>query len=255
MPRCLPTAVALILAAVPALAAPPVGYYASAEGKTGEALKAALHDIIKGHTTYSYDEVWALLQYTDEDPKRRTHVILIYSGRSHPKADIYQKGSGEDQWTREHVWPKSHGFRNKSDTPYTDLHHLRPADKSVNTSRSERDFTDGGEPHEEVVGAFRGTGTFEAPDRVKGNLARALFYMAVRYEGEDGNPDLELSMSTTESGTPRIGDLCALLGWHDSDPVEDRERGRNDRVFKVQGNRNPFIDHPEFVSEIWGGEC
>ncbi len=246
---------ALILIALPALAEPPAGYYDSAQGQTGQALKTALHDITKGHTVYSYDEVWALLQYTDEDPKRRTHVILIYSGRSHPKADIYQRGSGQDQWTREHVWPKSHGFPDEADTPFTDLHHLRPADKSVNTSRSNRDFADGGEPHEEVVGAFRGNGTFEAPGRVKGDLARALFYMAVRYEGEGGNPDLELSTGITMSGTPHIGDLCTLLSWHDSDPVDAWERDRNDRVFKVQGNRNPFIDRPEFVNEIWGGEC
>lgn len=245
----------LILVAMPALAAPPTDYYASAEGKTGNAIKAALHDIIKRHTDYSYDETWGLLQYTDEDPKRRTHVILIYTGRSHPKTDRYQGGSGKDQWTREHVWPKSHGFPSESDAPFTDLHHLRPADKSVNTSRSDRDFAKGEEAHKEVVGAFRGDGTFEPPSQVKGNLARALFYMAVRYEGENGNPDLELSKNATVKDTPHIGLLCTLLSWHGSDPVDDWERRRNDKVFKVQENRNPFIDRPEFVSEIWGGDC
>ena len=246
---------ALVLLATPALADPPAGYYTSAQGQTGDALKTALHDIIKGHTVYTYKEVWGLLQYTDEDPKRRTHVILIYSGRSHPKTDRYQEGSGKDQWTREHVWPKSHGFPDENDPPFTDLHHLRPADKSINTSRSDRDFMNGGTPHKEVVGSFRGSGTFEASDPVKGNLARALFYMAVRYEGEDGNPDLELFSGTTAGGSPHIGDLCTLVSWHDSDPVDTWERDRNDKVFNVQGNRNPFIDHPEFVDEIWGGPC
>ena len=92
---------------------------------------------------------------------------------------------------------------------------------------------------------------------VKGDTARMMFYMAVRYEGGDNSstPDLELVDRTTSSGEVFFGKLCTLLQWHRNDPVSDAERQRNNVIYSWQGNRNPFIDHPEFVSEIWGGHC
>jgi hypothetical protein len=99
-----------------------------------------------------------------------------------------------------------------------------------------------------------GRRSWEVPDAFKGDVARMLFYMDVRYEGTggDGTPDLTLvNTKTTDSRRPELGRLCTLLHWHGHDPVSDGERRRNDRVFAWQGNRNPFIDHPEWAAAIW----
>ena len=87
--------------------------------------------------------------------------------------------------------------------------------------------------------------------------ARLMFYMAVRYDGGDNSrtPDLELVDRLTTSGEANFGVLCTLLSWHLEHGVSDRERRRNDVIHSWQGNRNPFIDHPEYVSAIWAASC
>jgi endonuclease I len=232
----------------------PAGYYDSAAGKTGVALNNALHNIIKGHIKFPYTststDVWDILMDTDEDTTNANNVILIYTGRSQDKNLNSSQGSDADYWNREHVWSKSHGFPNESDTAYTDVHHLRPCDSSVNSSRSNKDFDNGGTPHAEAIGNFSDADSWEPRDAVKGDVARMMFYMEVRYEN-DGAYDLELQEDIPSSG-PNFARLSALLAWHQQDPVDNWERIRNDKIYGYQGNRNPFIDHPEYVDLIWG---
>jgi endonuclease I len=233
-------------------------YYSSAAGRTGPKLKAALNRIIRGHTRYSYTPcVWKILQEADEDPNNSNNVIEIYTGRSIPKSRRDRGRNDPNSWNREHIWAKSHGFPKQKQHAYTDAHHLRAADRSVNSDRSNNDFDKGGEPDDECIRCREGVGTWEPPDRVKGDIARMLFYMATRYEGNDGSntPDLELVNRKTRNGEPFFGKLCTLVTWHNTDKVDDSERRRNNIVQSWQGNRNPYIDHPEYVAAIWGKEC
>ncbi|MCP4411798.1 MAG: hypothetical protein GY808_04410, partial [Gammaproteobacteria bacterium] len=234
----------------------PSGYYDSALGKTGQALNDALHQIIKDHTKFPYTsastDVWDILMDTDEDSANTNNVILLYTGRSQDKSLNGSQGSDSDYWNREHVWSKSHGFPSESDTAYTDVHHLRPCDASVNSSRSNKDFDNGGTAHSEATGCFSDSDSWEPRDAVKGDVARMMFYMDVRYE-TDGEYDLELQESIPTSG-PNFAKLSVLLAWHQEDPVDNWEIIRNDKIFSYQGNRNPFIDHPEYVDQIWGEE-
>lgn len=233
-------------------------YYASVTGKSGDALKSALNNIVKGHRKFSYTPcVWDILMEADQDPADSNNVIAFYTGRSIPKSRRDRGGSDQDAWNREHIWAKSHGFPSRGQHAYTDAHHLRAADKSVNSDRSNNDFANGGTPDTECTECREGDGTWEAPDRVKGDTARMMFYMVVRYEGNDSSrtPDLELVDRKTTSRQPQFGKLCTLVEWHMADPVSAAERRRNDVVHSWQGNRNPFIDHPEFVQAIWGEAC
>ncbi|HLP45041.1 MAG TPA: endonuclease, partial [Candidatus Kapabacteria bacterium] len=120
----------------------PPGYYDKAQGLVGPELKAVLHDIIKGNKKYEYGEIWDILTYTDEDPKNKDNVILIYSGWSKPKLT---HGGGPSQWNREHVWAKSHGQFETVKGPGTDAHHLRPEDVTVNSERGNLEFNNGGD--------------------------------------------------------------------------------------------------------------
>jgi len=218
---------------------------------TGEELHKALHQLISANKIQlTYKEVWTALKYTDEDPAIPNNVILLYSGRSQNKSSRDQGGSAPDSWNREHVWSKSHGFKKKSDPRYTDIHHLRPADKSVNSSRGNKDFDNGGQPHNEVAGAFSDSDSFEPPNRVKGDTARMMFYMATAYKNQ-----LELVNRETKSGEGKFGHLCTLYKWHSLDPVDVWEMKRNDRIYELQQNRNPYIDHPEYVAAVWGSHC
>jgi len=126
-------------------------YYHSIGNESGQALKNALHDLIDGHQVHSYKKVWDILKESDQDAKNPDNVILIYSGRSQHK----DKNSGRDNrnpdyWNREHVWSKSHGFKQQSFPAYSDAHHIRPADASINRSRGNLDFDDGGKPNQEA---------------------------------------------------------------------------------------------------------
>ncbi len=234
------------------------GYYGGTNGLSGNALKTRLNQLISiGASKCTYKEVWAALKYTDEDPSNRDNVTLFYTGRSVPKSDMYKGGNGPDKWTREHVWPKSHGFKKPTtNSAYTDLHHMRPADKSVNSARNDRDYDFSSRVHDEAPATFWDDDSWEPRDEVKGDAARMVFYMAVRYEGDEPFvPDLTLVDRMTDSGCPHLGKLCVLLRWHREDPVDDPERDRHRKVVQTQGNRNPFIDRPEFGERIWGDKC
>ncbi len=120
----------------------------------------------------------------------------------------------------------------------------------VNSSRGNLDFDNGGSPVTGCTGCLRDSDSFEPPKRVKGDVARMLFYMATRYEPGD-KVDLELNDKVNNGSAPYHGKLSVLLQWHKDDPVDDYERQRNNRIYEIQGNRNPFIDHPEWVEMIW----
>ncbi|MBT2615443.1 MULTISPECIES: endonuclease [unclassified Bacillus (in: firmicutes)] len=229
---------------------PGVGsYYDSASGKSGASLKKALHEIIDDHTEISYSNVWEALRITDEDPNNANNVILLYTGRSQGKT---LNGSGVNDWNREHVWAKSHGDFGTSLGPGTDLHHLRPADVSVNSTRNNLDFDNGGSEHSEATGNYYDSDSWEPRDSVKGDVARMLFYMAVRYEGDAGEVNLELNNQVNNGTAPYHGKLAVLLEWNEQDPVDAFERNRNEIIYnQYQHNRNPFIDHPEWASAIW----
>ncbi|NOX86850.1 MAG: T9SS type A sorting domain-containing protein [Chlorobi bacterium] len=228
----------------------PPGYYDGTEGLTGEELKAALHDIIKGHVEYSYSDLRDfILPNSDEDPDNSSNVILIYSGISRAKSNF---GGGQGQWNREHVWAKSHGDFGTTPPAGTDAHHIRPADVQVNSIRGNLDFDTGGSPVPGAPGCKVDADSFEPRDAVKGDVARMIFYMAVRYEGDDGEPDLEVVDRVNTAPNPEHGKLSTLLLWNAQDPPDDFEMNRQEVVYDYQQNRNPFIDHPEFVDEIWG---
>lgn len=234
-------------------------YYQNASGKTGGELKTALHFIIRNHTELPYTsneyDVWDALKETDEDPSNTDNVILIYTNRSEVKTH-QDDGSGDNNsWNREHIWAKSHGGFGTDPGAGTDIHHLRACDRSVNTDRSNLFYDNGGEAHDEATECNYDEDSWEPRDAVKGDIARMILYMAVCYEGEDGDPDLEMtddmSYSKDNYTAPFFGKLSTLLSWNESDPVDDTEKARNEKVYTIQGNRNPFIDHPEWVNTIW----
>ena len=239
------------------------GYYAGIDGY-GENLKQQLHTLIKvTHTTqYSYAALITQIPYTDEDPENSSNLIEIYTGCSVDKNNF---GDATTDWNREHTWSKSHG--NFGDTPPagTDLHHLRPCDSTVNSTKSNKDFAEGGNPvidNSPPPGYTGETGCFQTPysweprDEDKGDVARMIMYMAVRYEGDDPNFPTNLEMvdyihSDADSNQPYYGKLSTLLQWHIIDSPDTREMQRNHRIAERQGNRNPFIDHPEYAARIW----
>ncbi|HRW62942.1 MAG TPA: endonuclease [Bacteroidales bacterium] len=234
------------------LAQIPEGYYSGTEGLQGEELKALLHNIIDNHTTYPYTssttDVWDILKESDRDPSNSANVVLIYTGWSVNAAQEYNNGTG---WSREHVWAKSHGDFGETPPAGTDAHHLRPCDISVNSARGNKDFDNGGTQHSEATECYTDADSWEPRPSVKGDVARMMFYMATRYEGDvTGEPDLELVDYTGTDG-PIFGKLSTLLQWNEEDPVDDFERNRNEVVYSYQNNRNPFIDHPEFVNTIY----
>ena len=250
------------------------GYYSSAHGKTGRDLKDALHTIIDGHEPISYRAVREAFASTDAacppDTARCGLIQLLYLDDTRTM-DQANDGSGHPaSWDREHVWPSSRGFRRAGQDGYTDLHHLRPADRNLNGAHSNYGYDNGGTTVMDTRADYTRVPTdasideynhsFEPPDRAKGQVARMIFYMAVRYEpGDDARPedmpDLQLRDTNERVREPWIGDLCTLLAWHREFRPTEFERRRNDRVMEIQGNRNPFIDRPAFAILIWGDSC
>jgi Endonuclease I/Secretion system C-terminal sorting domain len=235
----------------------PNGYYNSINGLSGIALKNALQNIIADSTVvraHCYGDIFDILNEADHNPKNSNQVCLMYVETPRAKLDMQTSGSGAGKWNREHIWPQSRGgFANgTSDTAdginvyhlsgaynlldgHADAHHLRAEDAGENSSRNNRDYG------QDYNGPIGNKGSW------KGDVARALFYMAVRYNGikiVKGNPDDTTKLT--------IGDLDSLLKWNGQDAQDDFEMNRNNYIYTWQKNRNPFIDLPELANYIYG---
>ncbi|MCY1720795.1 endonuclease [Prolixibacteraceae bacterium Z1-6] len=233
------------------LLAQPIGYYNGTENLSGEQLKSALHEIINDHVDFSYSRVRDIINYSDADPNNPNNVILFYTQESRNAA---QYGSGGDYINREHVWAKSHGYFEDIRSMNGDAQNLRPADASVNEDRGNKDFDDvqpNGTRHPEATECWYSSNAWEPGPLTKGQVARILFYMATRYEGENGEIDLELVDKLSNYPLPQFGKLSTLLKWNNEYPPSDFERRRNERIYEIQQNRNPFVDNPDFANLIW----
>jgi endonuclease I len=242
----------------------PNGYYDPANGLYKTPLQAALHNIIKNHTVLTYQSLWYYFESTDK--KSNGSVWDMYSdnpGGTPPYVYYFntdQCGTYHvegDCFNREHSWPKS-WFGGDVEPMYTDIFHLYPVDGYVNGMRSNNAYGEVNSPSWTsmngsklgpcVTPGYSGT-VFEPLDEYKGDLARTCFYMAVRYYTEDsGWPGSEAT-----SGSQLLPwALNLMLQWNSQDPVSQKETERNNAVYLIQNNRNPFIDHPEFAQNIWG---
>ncbi|MGS2720844.1 endonuclease [Paraglaciecola aestuariivivens] len=282
------TLAALSVWSTSALAAVPANYYDSVDTSTAQALHNSLHEIIDDHQRFPYTststDTWDVLELADQDPNNPNNVIDIYKNASYPK-----QGGGNTFYNREHSWPKSYGFPNdgSSNYPYTDMHHLFISDSGYNSSRSNKPYADCGVGCSEKItesnngrggsasesnwteGSFT-QGSWQTWSGRKGDVARALMYMAVRYEGgmhgvtSVTEPDLVLTDDRTliENSNTGSNGLVAYMGlrsvliqWHKDDPVDAFEIQHNDTVYAYQGNRNPFVDHPEYVACVFEQIC
>jgi endonuclease I len=232
----------------------PANYYNTATG-TGATLKAQLNNIIDGHTVFSYDAARSILQVTDADPNDPGNMLLVYNRASLDVAAINPGGSipGWDSgisWNREHTWADSRGL-GSSGPDYSDLHHLRPSDPGINSSRGNKNF--GGAYGAQPYGAVNDGGAMWYPgDSDAGMIARQEFYMATRYDGADsGTIDLELQPGNPATSAG-LGNINRMLEWHYQAVPDDFELRRNDVIHdNYQGNRNPFVDHPEYAWSIF----
>jgi endonuclease I len=272
-------AMAALALATPALAqyevpnpiyAAPGSYYSTATG-TGVTLKNQLNEIIDNHTVYTYSSSAhdAAMLKIDEDPNNSNNVTLIYSGVSVAKSAVLNT-----TYNREHMWPNSYGL-DDTNAAYSDLWNLRICDANVNSDRNNNYYDDGG-----VVGNPEAPDTREVegvswePRPIeKGDIARSMFYMDTRYQGDanDGFPRDLVLVGTSQLGNittsnSNMGNLDTLLKWNYQDGVSNAERRRNHLIYtsdtgpngwngtaRNQGNRNPFIDHPEWVWTVFSG--
>lgn len=246
----------------PVNAQPPAGYYDSAEGLTGQPLRIALHNIIDNHTALSYNALWNAFLTTDARPGNK--VWDMYSdipGGTPPY--VYTFGSDQcgnysaegDCYNREHSFPKS--WFNDDSPMLTDLFHIYPTDGWVNNKRDNfpygnvgsADWTsqNGSKLGLCVDPGYNGT-VFEPLDAYKGDFARSYFYMMTRYYGEMSG----WSSPMLANGDLSLWAMAVLVQWNDLDPVSTKETDRNNVVFTKQHNRNPYIDRPEWVHDIWG---
>lgn len=246
----------LLVALIPVINAQiPDGYYNDAENKSGSVLKEALYNIIKGHTEKSYGDARFILDEADADPNIEGNVLLIYCDSS-----VSGEWDAGETWNREHVWAKSRGDFGTEKPAGSDLHNLRACNPQMNSDRSNRWFGESDAPYKlngiETGSYISTTSWFWEPrDEDKGDVARIMFYMATRYEGNNNEPDLELIDYVPDNNftkDPIFAMLSELLQWHIDDPVSDFERNRNEVIYGHQKNRNPFIDRPDFVDLIWG---
>jgi len=251
----------ILLAPIGSWGAPPAEYYNGTNGLSGGELKEELRKIISRdhrsgaaqHTIVPYELLHQPMREIWRNPEIPSNILLFYSSPS-----VLGTSS---IWNREHLWPRSRGNSEQAGPDESDLFHVVPAYGQVNSLRSNRYF-DNSDPNdpsytipaiaELAPQASYDSNSWQPAPGERGDIARAMFYMDVRYNGSEPNTtDLEL-VSFSPSG-PQMGNLNTLLLWHAEDPPDDAERERNDLIYaSYQGNRNPFIDRPELVEDIWG---
>ena len=240
----------------------PANYYSSLNGLSGSTLKQALQDIIAdpnvvhGHT---YGDVEFILKECDVNPLNSSQVWLMYVEQPKSKIDYQTGNSNIGVWNREHIFPQSRGgFQDgtfsSSDginiwfpvsasdvlAGHGDAHHIRAEDGAENSLRGNKNY-----------GNINTSTMYAGPSGTqgswKGDVARALMYMDVRYNALN-----VVNGDVSETPTGYIGDLATLLQWHQQDPPDDFEMNRNNYIYTWQVNRNPFIDNPDLASYIFG---
>lgn len=234
----------------------PNGYYNSLDGLADSELRQAIQDIIAEEgvvRAQTYTDVLDILKEADQNPEHSNEVWLVYLEKGMPKQD-YQYGSENlGTWNREHTYPRSRAgyYSIKLDEVFdgkdifwntnadslrhgnNDAHAIRVVDSRENSRRNNLHY-----------GQYNGpAGTL---GKFKGDVARGVFYLAVRYNG------LEIVNGFPEGTKGELGDLATLLEWHRNDPPDDFEMNRNNIIYTWQINRNPFIDQPELIEYIWG---
>ena len=234
----------------------PNGYYDGLDGKSGSELKQAMQSIIAEEgvvRAQTYTDVIDILKEADQNPANSNQVWLVYKEIGRAKLDYQTTSTSTGKWNREHTFPRSRGGFNSIDLDdivdgkdvfwnttadslrhgNSDAHALRAADGPENSSRGNQFY-----------GQYNGpSGTL---GKFKGDVARSIFYMAVRYNA------LSVVNGYPEGITGQFGDLATLLDWHRNDPPDDYEMNRNNVVYTWQFNRNPFIDQPDLVEYLWG---
>jgi endonuclease I len=268
-------------------------YYDQVNTSSPGQLRCSLHHIIRGHTAYPYfgsgTNAWTILELAQENPANPNQIIDVYRNRAYATVTDRAGGSSSITYNREHTWPNSLGFPGNTgnlglpNAPYTDTHMLWLSDTGYNSNRGNKPYANCdascGERVTEVNGGVGGgsgaypgnsnwvrgpdgnQGSFEVWKEMKGEMARAIFYMAIRYEGGvdptsgQNEPQLELTdirsnivQINNYSQTAYMGLLADLLAWHQADPPSAAEVARNDVIMSFQGNRNPFVDHPEWAT-------
>jgi endonuclease I len=231
-------------------------YYQSLNGKIGTSLKPALQAIIADPAVVraqTYNDVINILMEADQNPENSNQVWLVYSEKGRAKLDLQTSSNNVNVWNREHTWPRSRGGFDsiEADETYdgknifwvtgpdslrhanSDAHAIRPEDGPENSIR-------GNQYYGQYSGPSGTLGGF------KGDVARSIFFLAVRYNG------LEVVSGYPDGMIGKFGDLDTLLTWHRNDPPDDFEMNRNNVVQTWQFNRNPFIDMPEMIEYIWG---
>jgi len=226
---------------------------------TGDALKSELAALITETHTYELiytPDVWNALKQSDLDPENTNNVLLIYgyddtdsainNDRTRDKNLSCHTSGCAGKWVREHVYARSIGVPNlEFDGPGSDAHHLRSIDNSMNGSRSNRLFTAGN-----GNATILPNDTFYPGDEWRGDVARMMMYMYVRY----GNRCKAINIGTGDALYSTGNDMPDIfLQWNDEDPVSQYEINRNDVLQGLQGNRNPFIDNPYLATRIWNG--
>ena len=274
---------------------PPEDYYLDIGQTNQQTLRESLHEIIDDHRVFSYThnttpnddnhrvDTWDIIVLADAHPISPSQVLDIYLNDTFARQ--YRGTTIDPRYDREHSWPKSLGFPDMTtrNPAYSDCHHLFAAYSSYNGSRSNKPYGEremdaerrrttienlnrgGSLTNEPYTSNYSFSDVWQTWIGRRGDVARAMFYMDVRYEGDThdgtGEPNLVLT-DTIENisqrdvwetgGQAYMGLLSVLLRWHQQDPVDDMERRRNTIVYLFQGNRNPFIDHPEWVSTVFG---
>ncbi|MDO6598344.1 endonuclease [Oceanihabitans sp. 2_MG-2023] len=244
----------------------PEGYYDSLHGLQDEELRQALQDIIAEEgvvRAQTYADVIDILKEADQNPEHSNEVWLLYTEQGRSKLENHTGGSSTGKWNREHTYPRSRGTFYDIDADdiadgkevfwnttadslrhgYSDAHALRAADGPENSSRNNKNY---GDP---AFGGYDGPNNTAAS--FYGDVARSVFFMAVRYNGlalVNGYPE------DIDENDGTLGDLATLLEWHRNDPPDDYEMNRNNVVYTWQMNRNPFIDQPDLVEYIWGNQ-
>lgn len=258
--RCLGLAAcSLLLVRGRASAEIPSDYYDAADTSSAAALRSSLNDIISaGHSGISFASTFLsfdAMERIDRDDGDSSRVRLIYSHDTRviePNANASDGDPTTGDWNREDIFPRT--FFDSAEPSGGDFHNLFPADVDLNITRGTKSFEDVTTPtYTDVFGSRADASLFEPPDSMKGDVARALFYMDVRYEGEGSEPDLDLiDAAPGGSGQNEMAYLATLLQWHNDDPPDAFEVERNERVYAEQGNANPFVDHPEWVNIVYG---